>query len=79
MDWYHSFEDMVFVYPRGQKMDGGVDGGFAWTSKYGSVGCSVIGWAEQFGFDFVKDGHTDGINEKGLAAHLLDLKKRVTV
>ena len=43
MDWSHSFDDMLFVYPRGQKMDGGVEGGAEWTSKYGSVGCSIIG------------------------------------
>jgi penicillin V acylase-like amidase (Ntn superfamily) len=75
MDWSHSFEDMLFVYPRGQKMDGGVDGGVEWTSRYGSVGCSVIGYAKRYGFDFVKDGHTDGINEKGLAVHLLYLEE----
>lgn len=75
MDWSHTFDDMLFVYPRGQKMDGGVEGGATWTSKYGSVGCSVIGYAKQHGFDFVKDGHTDGINEKGLAAHLLYLEE----
>jgi len=75
MDWSHSFEDMLFVYPRGQKMEGGVDGGAQWTSKYGSVGCSVIGYAKQYGFDFTKDGHSDGINEKGLAAHLLYLEE----
>jgi choloylglycine hydrolase len=77
MDWSHSFEDMLFVYPRGQKMDGDVDGGVEWTSKYGSVGCSVIGYAKQYGFDFVKDGHSDGINEKGLAAHLLYLEETI--
>lgn len=75
MDWSHTFDDMLFVYPRGQDMDGGVDGGARWTSKYGSVGCSVIGYAEQYGFDFIKDGHTDGINEQGLAAHLLYLEE----
>ena len=77
MDWSHTFDDMLFVYPRGQEMDGGVDGGAKWTSKYGSVGCSVIGYAKKYGFDFVKDGHTDGINEKGLAAHLLYLEETV--
>lgn len=35
---------------------------------------SIIGWAEKFGFDFDKDGGTDGMNEKGLAAHLLYLE-----
>ena len=75
MDWSHSFEDFLFVYPRGQEMDGGVEGPISWKSKYGSVGCSVIGYAEQYGYDFAKDGHTDGINEKGLSAHLLYLEE----
>ena len=75
MDWSHSFDDFLFVYPRGLEMDGGVEGAVTWKSKYGSVGCSVIGYAEQYGYDFVKDGHTDGINEKGLSAHLLYLEE----
>ena len=66
MDWNHSWDDMVFVYPRGQKMDGGIEGSLKWTSKYGSVGCSISPYAsKKYGFDLVKDGHTDGINEKG--------------
>ncbi len=78
MDWSHSWDDMVFVYPRGQKMDGGVAGGLQWTSKYGSVGCSISPYASRkYGFDLVTDGHTDGINEKGLAAHLLYLEETV--
>jgi len=77
MDWSHTFDDMLFVYPRGQEMDGGVDGAAKWKSKYGSVGCSIIGYAQNYGFDFEKDGHTDGMNEKGLAAHLLYLEETV--
>jgi len=77
MDWSHTFDDMLFVYPRGQEMDGGVEGAAKWKSKYGSVGCSIIGYAQNYGFDFEKDGHTDGMNEKGLAAHLLYLEETV--
>ena len=77
MDWSHSWDDMLFVYPRGLKMDGGVEGSLKWTSKYGSIGCSVGGYIRKYGFDYAKDGHTDGINEKGLAAHLLYLEKTV--
>ena len=73
MDWDHTWDDVLFVFPRGQQMDGGVEGGLKWTSKYGSIGCSISPYAEKHGFDYVKDGHTDGINEKGLAAHLLYL------
>lgn len=76
MDWSHSWDDMVFVYPRGQEMNGGVKGGLKWKSKYGSVGCSISPYAsKKYGFDLVNDGHTDGINEKGLAAHLLYLEE----
>lgn len=73
MEFEHSFDDVVFVFPRGQKMDGGVENGAQWTSKYGSVGCSIIGYAKKFGFDYTRDGVIDGINEKGLAAHGLQL------
>ena len=75
MDWAHTFDDMLFVYPRGQQMTGGVEGGLEWESKYGSVGCSIIGYAKKYGFDYTDDGHTDGINEKGLSAHLLYLEE----
>ena len=75
LDWSHSFDDMLFIHPRGRKMDGGVDGGAEWTSKYGSVGCSIIGYAKKYNYDYVKDGDTDGLNERGLAAHLLYLKE----
>lgn len=73
MDWVFSFEDLLFVYPRGEHMDGGTADTVQWTSKYGSVVSSLIGYAEQFGYDFEKDGGTDGINEAGLAAHVLYL------
>ena len=42
MDWSHGWDDLLFVYPRGQEMTGGVEGGAKWTSKYGSVGCSIV-------------------------------------
>ena len=77
MDWGHSFEDFLFIYPRGIEMDGGVEDGLKWTSKYGSVGCSIIGYAQKYGYDFAKDCHSDGINEKGLSAHLLYLGETV--
>ncbi len=74
MDWGHSFDDWMFVNPRGQKMTGGnIKNAHEWTSKYGSVVTSVSGYAKQYGFDWSKDGASDGINEKGFAAHLLFL------
>lgn len=74
MDWGHSFIDWMFVYPRGQKMTGGdITNPAEWTSKYGSVVTSVSGYADQYGFNWTKDGASDGVNEKGLAVHLLFL------
>ena len=77
MDWQHKFDDYLFVNSRGQEMDGGVKNPAQWVSKYGNINSSVIGYAQKYGFDFVKDGGTDGINEKGLAAHLLYLEETV--
>ena len=75
MDWQHTFDDWMFVFPRGQLMTGGeVNDPAKWVSKYGSVVTAVSGYAEKQGFDWVKDGATDGINEKGLSAHLLFLE-----
>lgn len=78
MDWQHSFEDLLFVYPRGIDMDGGTGEDLiptTWTSKYGCIVSSIIPWAKQFGYDFTHDGATDGINEVGLAVHLLYLEE----
>ncbi len=75
MDWQHKFDDWIFVLPRGQVMTGGeVNNSLKWTSKYGSVVTTVSGYAKKLGFDWVKDGATEGINEKGLTAHLLFLE-----
>eukprot|EP00670_Eutreptiella_braarudii_P005524 CAMPEP_0174284830 /NCGR_PEP_ID=MMETSP0809-20121228/6845_1 /TAXON_ID=73025 ORGANISM="Eutreptiella gymnastica-like, Strain CCMP1594" /NCGR_SAMPLE_ID=MMETSP0809 /ASSEMBLY_ACC=CAM_ASM_000658 /LENGTH=406 /DNA_ID=CAMNT_0015380473 /DNA_START=15 /DNA_END=1235 /DNA_ORIENTATION=+ len=75
MDWVFSFDDYLYVVPRGIPMDGGMGKGSArWTSKYGSVVSSMSGWSSKHGFDFVRDGGTDGINEKGLAVHVLLLE-----
>lgn len=78
MDWDHSFDDVLFINPRGMKMDGGsTENPVEWESKYGSVTASVIGYfapqPECASLDFYLDGSTDGVNEKGLAAHVLYL------
>jgi len=70
MDWPESTEPVLTVFPRGMQRDGGMLGGVAvvkdnpakWTSKYGSLVTTVYGL-----------GAADGINEKGLAGHLLFL------
>ena len=75
MDWEHQWNDYLFIFPRGLKVDGGAGKNSAqWTSKYGSVCCSIIPYAKQHGFG-LNDGISDGMNEKGLAAHLLYLEK----
>lgn len=74
MDWAHSFDDLMFILPRGQRMTGGdAKNALKWTSKYGSVVTSVYPYAKKYGFN-IDDGGTDGINEKGLSAHLLYLE-----
>ena len=70
MDWPESTEPILTVLPRGLKHDGGKLGKDSlkdpnpavWTSKYGSVITQLLGL-----------GAADGINERGLAAHMLYL------
>ncbi len=63
MDWFGSMDSKLWVVPAGREVDGAGPGDpnpLKWTSKYGSVITSV--------FDI---GSADGLNEKGLAAHML--------
>lgn len=70
MDWPESTEPVLTVFPRGMQRDGGKLGEEVvvsenparWTSKYGSLVTTVYGM-----------GAADGINEAGLAGHLLYL------
>lgn len=70
MDWPESTEPMLMVLPRGMKRDGGLAGGkrivqenpALWTSRYGSLVTTVYGI-----------GTADGLNEAGLAGHMLYL------
>lgn len=70
MDWPESTEPVLTVFPRGLERDGGraddqivVETNAAkWTSKYGSLVTTVYGI-----------GTADGLNEKGLAGHMLYL------
>lgn len=70
MDWPESTEPVLTVFPRGLQRNGGKLGGEVvvaenparWTSKYGSLVTTVYGM-----------GAADGINEAGLAGHLLYL------
>ena len=70
MDWPESTEPVLTVFPRGMKRDGGKlgpaevvkDNPLRWTSEYGSMVTTIYGV-----------GTADGLNERGLAAHMLFL------
>lgn len=70
MDWPISTDPKIVVFPRGMKRDGGrlgpevvvKDNPATWVSKYGSMVVTVYGV-----------GTADGLNERGLAAHMLYL------
>jgi len=71
MDWPESTQPILTVFPRGLSRDGGklgpatveADNPARWTSTYGSLVTTMYGV-----------GTADGVNEKGLAVHLLYLK-----
>jgi penicillin V acylase-like amidase (Ntn superfamily) len=70
MDWPESTDPVLTVFPRGLIRDGGrlgsatvvPDNAARWTSRYGSVVTTIYGV-----------GTADGMNEKGLGAHMLFL------
>ncbi len=74
-DWSYSLESMLYITPRGLRMNGGVTENPAqWTVKYGSVTTAISSWLKKNGPFTLADGATDGVNEKGLAAHALFLQ-----
>jgi choloylglycine hydrolase len=70
MDWPESTEPKLMVFPRGTARDGGrlgpdeivKENPAKWTARYGSIVTTVYGI-----------GAVDGLNEKGVAIHLLYL------
>jgi choloylglycine hydrolase len=68
MDWATTTDPVLTVLPRGLQHDGGrvgpttliSDNPLKWTSKYGSIVTTIYGV-----------GTADGVNERGLAAHML--------
>jgi penicillin V acylase-like amidase (Ntn superfamily) len=70
MDWPESTEPVLTVFPRGMRRDGGRLGKATvvaqnparWTSRHASIVTTIYGV-----------GTADGLNEKGLAAHMLFL------
>lgn len=70
MDWPTSTEPRLVVFPAGRTRDGGLVGGerisgdgCVWTSRHASLVTTIYGI-----------GTADGINDAGLAAHLLYLQ-----
>lgn len=66
MDYHRDLGTNLWKLPRGAVRDDGVNGALSWTSKYGSV---VAG-----AFDMIS---VDGMNEAGLAGHILWLAESV--
>ena len=60
MDFHKDLMTNLWKHPRGVARDDGVKGELTWTSKYGSVIAAA--------FDIIS---VDGINEAGLAGHVL--------
>ena len=61
MDWYQDMQTNLVVYPRGIERDGMASvNTLQWKSKYGSIVATVFDAAA-----------TDGMNERGMAAHML--------
>ena len=60
MDFHKDLMTNLWTQPRGISRDDGVEGELTWTSKYGSVIAAA--------FDIIS---VDGINEAGLAGHVL--------
>ncbi|GAA3970071.1 linear amide C-N hydrolase [Gordonia caeni] len=60
MDFHQDLHTNLWKLPRGIKRNDRVEGELKWTAKYGSVIAGV--------YDILS---TDGVNEKGLAGHIL--------
>lgn len=70
LDWPEACDPILTIFPRGSAHDGGLATGrvvvpenpLRWTSKYGNLIVTIYG-----------AGTVDGVNEHGLAAHMLHL------
>lgn len=87
MDWSTPFGDRLVLHPRGIHMQGWPgENPATWISRYGSI--TVVPYEFSLAFlksldsgshaarnlDPLADGSSEGMNEKGLAAHLLALE-----
>jgi len=69
-DWGTHYNETIHVLPRGMLHQGQTgDNDAQWTARYGSI--VVVEHDQNL------EGITDGVNEKGLAAHLLSFKGAV--
>lgn len=66
MDYHRDLGTNLWKLPRGVVRDDGVEGALSWTAKYGSVVAAA--------FDMIS---VDGMNEAGLAGHVLWLAESV--
>lgn len=67
LDWHEPMGDVLKVYPRGQKSKGLSEINAAeWTARYGSILLEGKHY---------HNGGIEGVNEKGLAAHVLYLEE----
>ena len=74
MDWPQSTDPLLTAFPAGRQRDGGrlgpvtvvAENALQWTSRFASLVTTVYGI-----------GTADGMNERGLAAHLLYLRSTV--
>lgn len=60
MDWLQDMGTNLWALPAGVKRDGLIPGGLSWTARHGSVVATAYDIAT-----------SDGVNDAGLAAHLL--------
>ena len=71
-DWHYPTEPVLTVFPRGSRHDGSVT-----AAGEKVVTGNALNWASAYGTlvtTFYGTGTIDGINERGLAAHLLYLE-----
>ncbi len=68
LDWFEDAESNVWILPRGMERDGATPANpLRWTSRYGSVVVTVY-----------DNTNVDGVNEAGLAGHVLYLPETTT-
>ncbi len=68
MDWFEDLRSNMWILPRGMERTAAVDvNPLTWTTKYGS-----------FVITAYDAGVADGVNEKGLAGHMLYLPETAT-